>query len=88
MLHLAALEHRYNNVAQTRISANHEAHETHNHDEGVADHQPHLLLSLVLVPVHADLDPGGEGETEGWQAQRAEERNEQLQVGNGDGQED
>lgn len=88
MMHFSTLEHSHNNVIKTGIGTHYQTDNTHDHDEGVADDQPHLFRALVFVPVHADLDPGRESKTQGGQAKGAKQGNEQLQIGDGHGEED
>lgn len=63
--------------------AHHESQGTEEHDDGVLDDHADPLGAGYVVPVGAALDERGESQPQRGEAQRAEQRYEQLQCGDG-----
>lgn len=65
-----------------------EAQDGYQDDDEVLQEEEELANAAVEVPEGEHLDEGGEGEAHGGQAEGADERDEQLEVGDGHGEED
>lgn len=88
MLLFFPIEHSLNDLTQTGVSADDEPQHAHDHNKTVPQDQPELLRALVLVPVGAHLEPRGERQAQGGETEGTEQRDEQLQIGDGDGEQD
>lgn len=83
---LLFLEESVYNFLQAGGGSNHQTHYGNHTDDDVLYDHPGFVPSMPLVPVGASLNQSRESDSQCRQAESTEQRNEQLQVGNGNGQ--
>lgn len=77
-----------NNLLQAGAGSNDQPNHGNHSDDAVFHNHPGLGESVRFVPVRARLDQRREGDSQGGQTERPEQRDEQLQVRDGHGEQD
>lgn len=70
-------------LLQTSGDADREAESSDDDNDQVLEDEQGLAEAAVVVPEGEQLDHGGEGQTHGGQAESADQRDEELEVGDG-----
>lgn len=85
---MVILEKRLDDLGQTCVRSDDQTRNADQHNDRVDKHHSRLSETRRRLPVDKQLDEGGESETKGGQTESTKQRDEQLQIGNGYGQED